>query len=98
MEKKRLSTEFIKSKDAKKTCTLASCLIFEVRAASLHLKNIKFYLCSCINMHIPVLKSNKVSKIRFTNFSNINNMHLIDLPGDEDYFFHIIFFLARLNG
>ena len=97
IKKKRQLTEFMKSKDSKKTYTLVSGLVSKVRTASLYSKNIKFHLYSYINMYILVSKSNETSKIRFTNFSNISNMYLIDTLRDGDCFFYIIYFLARLN-
>ena len=59
---------------------------------------VKFYFNNQFKLLVPISRENQASRIWFEDYGNINNMHLIDPPGDGDCFFHIICFLAKLNG
>ena len=58
---------------------------------------VKFYFCYRIGKLIPLPDPSQNCTVWFSNFGNINNMHLIDPPGDGDCFFHIISYIAKLN-
>ena len=48
---------------------------------------VKFYFHNDFDLLVPVSEENQLSQIWFENFGNINNMHLLDPPGDGDCFF-----------